>query len=330
MTIAPASRDNNDTSLAIGTAGLEALRWAMRRGATGRRVALAVLLDAVDGGPRSAGALAAFDDTGYAFGTLSAGCVDADVAQAAYDAIRTGIPRDLHFASDEDGLESGLTCGAAIDVRVFALDARAIDDVRAFVGSIDVGAERAMLRLDDALANLRHERRKRLRVYGATVFAPPLAAIATIAGLSVTLIDPRPHLLDPLRERIACIDAWPHEHHDADLPSASDAIVVTAHDPKFELPLLERALRSEAGYVGALGSRRTAERRREELLRRGLAPEAIARLRSPIGLDLGGREPEETALAIVAEIVALAHRATGAFLATGDRPIHADANAYVD
>jgi xanthine dehydrogenase accessory factor len=115
---------------------------------------------------------------------------------------------------------------------------------------------------------------------------------------------------------------WPHRHFDQTAVDADTAIVVLTHDAKFDLPLLERALASEAGYIGALGSRATHRDRLERLREAGLAEDALARLRSPIGLDLNGRSADETALSIVAEIVAVRNDARAGFLTSAEGPIH--------
>ena len=107
-------------------------------------------------------------------------------------------------------------------------------------------------------------------------------------------------------------------------------LCVLTHDAKFDVPLLERALRLPVGYVGAMGSRRTHRDRQAELREAGLTDAELARLRSPIGLDLGSRTPEETAVSVAAEIVA--HRRGGSCLplSAGDGPIHHDAAAAAE
>ncbi len=143
----------------------------------------------------------------------------------------------------------------------------------------------------------------RLAIVGAVHIAQPLARIAREAGYDVTVIDPRAAFLTEARfpqDRLA--DAWPDaglEAHGLDLRTA---VVLLTHDPKLDDPALMRALRSDAFYIGALGSTRTHAKRVERLRLAGLSDAEIARIDAPIGLDIGARSPAEIAVAIVAEM----------------------------
>ena len=146
----------------------------------------------------------------------------------------------------------------------------------------------------------------RLAVIGAVHIAVPLTAMAAAAGYRVIVIDPRAAFLTRERMPLAhqLIDAWPDDVlPELDLGPA-DAAVCLAHDPKFEDPALQALLRSPAGYVGAIGSRKTHAARVARLREAGFGDEDIARVHSPVGLDLGAITPAEIALAILAEIVA--------------------------
>jgi xanthine dehydrogenase accessory factor len=117
---------------------------------------------------------------------------------------------------------------------------------------------------------------------------------------------------------------WPHKfltESEGDVDERT-VICVLTHDPKFDVPLLEVALRTRAGYVGAMGSRRTHDDRLERLREAGVTEEEIARLRSPIGLDLGARTPEETAVSIAAELIQLRWGGSGQALTDTDGRIH--------
>jgi xanthine dehydrogenase accessory factor len=165
----------------------------------------------------------------------------------------------------------------------------------------------------------------RLLVFGAIDFAGAVARIGGFLGYHVTVCDARP--VFATRRRFPDADElvvdWPHRYLDRVAVEADTVICVLTHDPKFDIPLLERALRSPARYVGAMGSRRTHEDRLRRLREAGLDEAALARLASPIGLDLGARTPEETAVAIMAEVVALRWGGTGRRLTeTTPRPIH--------
>ncbi|MEU1815969.1 XdhC family protein [Streptomyces roseifaciens] len=168
----------------------------------------------------------------------------------------------------------------------------------------------------------------RMIVFGAVDFAAALVRAGKFLGHHVTVCDARPVFATaerfPKADEIA-VD-WPHRYLDAQQAAgaldARTVLCVLTHDPKFDVPLLERALRLPVAYVGAMGSRRTHEDRLGRLREAGVAERALDRLRSPIGLDLGARTPEETALSIAAEIVALRHGGTGAPLTGVRTPIH--------
>ncbi|MFF7023543.1 XdhC/CoxI family protein [Streptomyces klenkii] len=168
----------------------------------------------------------------------------------------------------------------------------------------------------------------RMIVFGAVDFAAALVRAGKFLGYHVTVCDARPVFATtgrfPGADEVA-VD-WPHRYLDAQQAAgaldARTVLCVLTHDAKFDVPLLERALRLPVAYVGAMGSRRTHEARLERLREAGVAERALDRLRSPIGLDLGARTPEETALSIVAEIVAARHGGTGVPLTGAHTPIH--------
>jgi xanthine dehydrogenase accessory factor len=165
----------------------------------------------------------------------------------------------------------------------------------------------------------------RMYVFGAIDFAGAVARIGSFLGYHVTVCDARKVFATRIRfpEADEIVVEWPHRFL-ADAPiDARTVICVLTHDPKFDVPVLEIALRSPAGYVGAMGSRRTHVDRLERLRERGLTDEEIGRLRSPIGLDLGARTPEETAVSIAAEIIGDRWGGRGRPLRETDGPIHA-------
>ncbi len=148
--------------------------------------------------------------------------------------------------------------------------------------------------------------RPRMYVFGAIDFAHAMVRVAKLLGFEVTLCDARPAFATPDRfpeaDRVVC--AWPDEFLTAAPVDDRTVIVGLTHDEKFDIPLIVTALSTRAGYIGVMGSRRTNERRMELLRERGVSERDLARLCAPIGLDLGARTPEETAIAIAAEIVA--------------------------
>ena len=153
----------------------------------------------------------------------------------------------------------------------------------------------------------------RLVAVGATEVTRHLVGLARAVGYETIVVDARPAFATA--ERFPDVDrllvAWPDEAFDAIDLGRRDAVAVLSHDPKFDEPAIVEAFRRGARYVGAVGSRKSQASRRERLLEAGLSEEELRRLRGPIGLDLGGREPVETALAILAEIVAARRGGSG-------------------
>jgi xanthine dehydrogenase accessory factor len=165
----------------------------------------------------------------------------------------------------------------------------------------------------------------RMYVFGAIDFASAVARIGKFMGYRVTVCDARP--VFATQERFPFADEvvveWPDEFLKRAEVDRRSVICVLTHDPKFDVPLLKVALGTEAGYIGAMGSRRTHNQRNERLLEEGVTEEELRRIASPIGLDLGARTPEETAVAIAAEIIALHTGHAGGRLSERSGPIHA-------
>ncbi|GAA3763602.1 XdhC/CoxI family protein [Streptomyces tremellae] len=164
----------------------------------------------------------------------------------------------------------------------------------------------------------------RMIVFGAVDFAAALVRAGKFLGHHVTVCDARPVFAtaDRFPGADEVVVEWPHRYLGATATDARTVLCVLTHDAKFDVPLLEVALRLPVAYVGAMGSRRTHEQRLGRLREAGLTERELAALRSPIGLDLGARTPEETALSIAAEIVAVRHGGTGAPLTATRTPIH--------
>lgn len=162
-------------------------------------------------------------------------------------------------------------------------------------------------------------------VFGAVDFSRAMASLAKYVGYRVIVIDARPIFATKARIPDAddVVAAWPDEYLARARVDERTAIVVLTHDPKFDIPLLRVALGTRAGYIGAMGSRRTHANRVAELRAAGVSAGELARINAPIGLDIGARTPEETAVSIVAEIVALRAERPGGRLSDGTEPIHA-------
>ncbi|RJO73627.1 XdhC/CoxI family protein [Nocardia panacis] len=170
----------------------------------------------------------------------------------------------------------------------------------------------------------------RLLVFGAVDFAAAVVRIGKFLGYRVTVCDARAVFATAARfpEADEVVVDWPHRYLAATAVDARTVLCVLTHDPKFDVPLLEAALRLPVAYVGAMGSRRTHADRLLRLRAAGLSESELARLRSPIGLDLGGRTAEETAVAVAAEIVAVRRGGSGRSLSGVDIPIHHDPDVF--
>ncbi|HET9944194.1 MAG TPA: XdhC/CoxI family protein [Actinomycetes bacterium] len=166
----------------------------------------------------------------------------------------------------------------------------------------------------------------RMLVFGAIDFAAAVARVGKFLGYRVTVCDARPVFATAKRfpEADEVVVEWPHRYLQSTEVDARTVICVLTHDPKFDVPLLEVALQTDAAYIGAMGSRRTHDDRVARLRDEGVSEEALARLASPIGLDIGARTPEETAVSIAAEIVAHRWGGSGARLTDTAGRIHTD------
>jgi len=306
--------------------------------------------------PRPIGSKLIVSEHGELAGSVSGGCVESEVVEAAREVLIGGEPRLLTYGiSDDLALSVGLPCGGEIDVWVDEPDADLLgqlaeiarDERRAvFFVDLDDGSERLVLHGDDDVAAelIRagqskvvelHGRRlfadvygppPRLLVYGAVDTADALCAAARGVGWHTIAADARGRFAT--RERLPNADevlvAWPEETLAQVRPDHSTAIVVLTHDDKFDLPMLAGALASDAFYVGALGSRRNQERRRELLLEAGVDESAVEGISGPAGLDIGAHTPAETALSILAEIMAVRAGRDGGRLKESSGRIHAE------
>lgn len=280
--------------------------------ASGRRVALATVVRTWGSSPRPAGSQLAVSDRGELEGSVSGGCVEAAVAQAAQEVLRAGAPRLLEYGvTNERAWEVGLPCGGRIEVWVEP--ARPAE----LAGTIEALAARRRAETTLQLPGgerflLVHEPAVRLVVVGAVHLAQPLARMAALAGMEVALVDPRPAFATEARFPGVRIEGgWPEEALPRIGLDARTAVVTLSHDERLDVPALAAALRSSAFYVGALGSRRAQAALRGRLAGEGLTGVDLDRIHGPVGLDLGAVTPGEIAVAILAEIVA-AQRGGGA------------------
>jgi xanthine dehydrogenase accessory factor len=251
----------------------------------GRPVAVATFISDVQGGTRSGCRMVLQD--GVASGSLGSARLDAAVYDDMVGMLQQGRTAIVHYGPD--GQRRG-------------------DDIAVFVAS--------------------YAPRPRMIVFGAIDFAAAVARIGSFLGYAVTVCDARPTFATRLRfpEADEVNVEWPHRYlksaYEREEINDRTVVCVLTHDPKFDVPLLELALRIPLAYVGAMGSRRTNDTRLAGLRERGVTEEELSRLHAPIGLDVGARTPEETAVSIAAEIIALRWGGSGSALRRTQGPIH--------
>ncbi|MFD8330440.1 XdhC family protein [Streptomyces lydicus] len=217
-----------------------------------------------------------------------------------------------------------------------ALDRTAIEETRALLdagrtATVEIGVDGARCGQPVVLLVESSVPPPRMIVFGAIDFASALVRVGKFLNYHVTVCDARPVFATRTRfpDADEIVVEWPHRYLDSQDLDARTVLCVLTHDAKFDVPLLERALKLPVAYVGAMGSRRTHLDRQQRLRDVGLTELELNRLRSPIGLDLGARTPEETALSIAAEIVANRRGGTGLPLKGAHTPIHHEAGAAV-
>ncbi|MFI0976719.1 XdhC family protein [Streptomyces sp. NPDC021093] len=242
--------------------------------------------------------------------------------------VRSGGHPDGHLGGSYEG---GFGGHPELD-RTVAAEARAMLD-SGRTGGLVIGADGSRCGQPLTLLVESSVPAPRMIVFGAVDFASSLARVGKFLGHHVTVCDARPVFATEARFPAAdeVVVDWPHRYLEsvaADLDGRTVLCVLT-HDAKFDVPLLELALRLPVAYVGAMGSRRTHLERNARLREVGVTEIELARLRSPIGLDLGARTPEETALSIGAEIVAARRGGTGVSLTGAHTPIHHDGGSGV-
>ena len=233
-------------------------------------------------------------------------------------------PPGASIAVDGDPWSATGSIGADLD-RIVARHARAMVESGA-TGTITVGTEGEGQDCGEQVTVFVESfvTAPRMIIFGAIDFAAALVRVGKYLGYDVTVCDARPVFATRRRfpEADDVVVAWPHRYLETTRVDARTVVAVLTHDAKFDVPLLVEALRLPIAYVGAMGSRRTCTQRADRLREAGLTDAEIANLHAPIGLDLGARTSEETALSIAAEIVAARHGGTGRSLADVTTAIH--------
>jgi xanthine dehydrogenase accessory factor len=313
-------------------------RWR----ADGKAVVLATVVATRRSAPRPLGSKLAVSESGELAGSVSGGCVESDVATQANDVLADGRPRLVSYGiADEDAWEVGLPCGGEIDVFLERVEGELPDPEVAQVTFTVVDGERAGERwistngevTRTGMHEIEGERvfaevlgpPPRLLVFGAVDLAEELCRAAKGLGWRTIVTDARARFAT--RERIPSagelVVAWPEEALERFRPDDRTAVVVLTHEERWDVPAIAGALASNAFYVGAIGSRRTQDTRRESLVEEGVPAEQLERLNGPAGLDVGAASPAETALSILAEILAVRAGREGGRLRGSSERIHA-------
>jgi xanthine dehydrogenase accessory factor len=297
---------------------------------SGEVIALATVIETWGSSPRPVGSRLAVTASGKMAGSVSNGCIEGAVFEEAQKVLKEKRPRLVAFGvADEDAFEVGLACGGHIEVYIQPFTTihegalRYLEQERSTVLRTNLKTgETELLLTDDHNELPRREgdwfvepllRPPHMVIVGAIHIAVPLHRLAKLMGYRVTVVDARSQFATDERfpEADEILHLWPDEALNGIRLDASTFVVILTHDPKFDLPALRVALGSQARYIGAIGSRKTNGNRMEQLRAEGFTKEQLGRVHGPIGLDLGGRGADDTALAILAEITAVRNGGSG-------------------
>jgi len=300
----------------------------------GEQVALATVVETWGSSPRPLGSKMVVTRSGKMAGSVSNGCIEGAVFEESQKVLKSGEPKLAAFGvADDLAFSVGLACGGHIEVfiqelgpeqqrligllhenRPATLRTNLVSGEAVLSEGTPPGTELARRDGDWFIEPFR--RPAHLVIVGAIHIAIPLHRLAKLMGYRVTVIDARAKFAT--KERFPDADelivAWPDDAMSQLTLDQSTYIVILTHDPKFDLPALRAVLGKDIGYVGAIGSRKTNENRFAALREEGFTEEEIARVHGPVGLDLGGRGAEETALGIMAEITAVRFGGSGSFM----------------
>jgi len=304
---------------------VEVIRTAMDWLDCGHRVTLGTVVRTWGSAPRPPGSLMIIRDDGQVAGSVSGGCIEDDlIGRVQRGELAARLPQVTTYgATAEQARRFGLPCGGTVQVVLESLSVQsqlrellmAIESHRLVqrrlelaTGLVSLGdaGDGDAVRFDGAVLHTVHGPRLRLLIVGGGQLSRYLAAMAVMLDYRVTVCDPRQEYHEgwEAMEGVTLSRAMPDDLALAMNLDANSAVVAVTHDPKLDDLALMEALRTPAFYVGALGSRRNNDARRERLLQFDVSPEEAARLRGPVGLNLGGLTPPEIAMSIVAEMTA--------------------------
>jgi xanthine dehydrogenase accessory factor len=318
--------------------------------ATGEPVAVAMVVDSKRSAPRPLGSRLLVTAAGEMRGSVSGGCVESDVVLRAQEVLKTGVPELVAYGiSDDDAFDVGLPCGGEIEVLITPIDPDEVERIGNAIRDGERLSVTTVLSGDDAGAKRygpgeAHSSATReaadtfveqfapppvLMVFGAVDTAQALCRMARQVGFRTIVSDARTKFARP--ERLPDADrivvGWPAMAYDEHPPDEATYVVVLTHDARFDEPAIGPALRSPAPYVGALGSRRAQDKRRERLLNAGYSEDEISRISGPLGLDIGAVTPAETAVSILAEVLATRSGREGGPLSRSGGRIHPESVA---
>ncbi len=298
----------------------------------GEEIALATVVETWGSSPRPLGSRMAVTRSGKMAGSVSNGCIEGAVFEEAQKVLKSGEPKIAAFGvADDVAFEVGLACGGHIEVFVQPLDAvqkrligmleqdqpatlrtNLVTGESELVEGTPPGSELARRDGDWFIEPFR--RPAHLVIVGAIHIAIPLHRLAKVMGYRVTVIDARAKFATKERfpEADSLLVSWPDEGLAKITLDRSTYVVILTHDPKFDLPALRSVLKKDVGYIGAIGSRKTNQNRFDKLRQDGFTEAEISRVHGPIGLDLGSRAAEATALGILAEVTAVRFGGSGA------------------
>jgi len=306
---------------------IEVLRTAETWRAAGRRVALGTIVKTWGSAPRPVGAMVAIRDDGQVVGSVSGGCVEDDlIDKVKARAVAAERPELITYGvTNEEATRWGLPCGGTLQLVMEPLAAHSrIPDLLARISSqqlvkrrLDMDSGRASLEpgrwqdtleFDGRVLSTVHGPRWRLVLIGAGQLTRYLAEMARMLDYHVVVIDPREEYAAGWDLAGVPLDRGMPDDVVRELNlDGHSAVVALTHDPKLDDLALMEALKSAAFYVGAIGSKKNNDARRERLREFDVSDEEIARLRGPVGLYLGSKTPPEIAVAILAEMTAVLH-----------------------
>ena len=313
--------------------------------AEGKQVAVATVVSTRRSAPRPVGSRMLIGPDGAMVGSVSGGCVESDVVLRAAAVLESGTPELVTYGiADEEAFEVGLPCGGEIEVFIAPADAVELERVRTAtergdrlaVTTVlsgpqagaktygDGGPHTTATRIDADTLVEHYAPPPVLLVFGAVDTAQALCRMANLVGFHTVVSDARARFATSERipDAAELVVGWPGLAYEAHPLDEATYVVALTHDPRFEEPALGPAIRSNAPYVGALGSRRAQEARRRRLRDAGYTDEEIDRIRAPVGLDLGAVTPPETAVSILAEILAVRNGRSGGPLSGSAGRIH--------